>query len=292
MNPERISPQRHELVAEQLWLTIDSEQRIATLNFDIPKSCNAISLQVAEALCELSRQILGSDNTGTFGKLIREKQILLLVLRSHCPDVFLSGGDLRDLAGASETQGQTFIRQMREFTNMLRSGPLVSVAVLNGLAAGGGAEIALATDLRAIVSSTARVYFAQSLWGVPAGWGMMTDLTNKGVFFSQRRRGIAIAAQDSLDAQKLELFGLADARFDSSAHAEDECLQWLGALATRFGQCPAELRTALIVERPLQPADKLDEFDKELFDRHWLAPEHRNRLKSYLAQRSDQSKKR
>ncbi|MEY3903871.1 MAG: hypothetical protein RL189_3177 [Pseudomonadota bacterium] len=292
MIQKRSAPEQHDLLAEQLWLTIDSERRIATLNFDIRKSRNAVSLQVAEALAHLSRQIAGSDNFGPLGRLIRERQILLLVLRSHCPDVFLSGGDLRELAAASETQGRTYIGQMREFTQMLRTGPLVSVAVLNGLAAGGGAEIALATDLRAIVSSTARVYFAQSLWGVPAGWGMMTDLTNKGVFFSERRRGIAMAAQDALDVQKLESFGLADARFDTSPQADDACIQWLGAFADRLGQCPPELRTALIAERPQHPADKLAEFDKELFDKHWLAAEHRNRLNFFLAQRSEQSKKR
>jgi hypothetical protein len=68
-------------------------------------------------------------------------------------------------------------------------------------------------------------------------------------------------------------------------------MQWLVGFANRLGQCPPELRTALIAERPQQPADKLAEFDKELFDKHWLAAEHRNRLNSFLAQRSKQSKR-
>lgn len=292
MNQNPITLERFELVAGQLWLNIDYEQRIATLNFDIRQSRNAISLQLAQALSELSRQVKDSGNTRTFGKMIHERQILLLVLSSHCPDVFLSGGDLRELAGVSESQGHEFIRHMREFTDLLRSGPLVSVAILNGLAAGGGAEIALAADLRVSISKSARIYFAQSLWGVPAGWGMMNDLTNKGVFSSERRCGIAVAAQESLELQTLERLGLVDAKFEDSADAEKECRQWLSSLTTRLGRCPAELRHALIEQRPIQPADKLDDFDKDLFDRHWLAPEHRSRLNSFLAQRGNESKKR
>jgi enoyl-CoA hydratase/carnithine racemase len=285
-----ISKHKLDLIPDQLWLSFNKEKTVATLNFHIEKSRNAVSAEVAAVLSELSEAFLGNNNQHPVMDLIKEKKLLVLTLRSHCDGVFLAGGNLHELASMPHPNGELFTKQMRCFTQMLRSAPFVTVAILNGIAAGGGAEIALAADLRLSISKAVQIHFAQTYWGVPAGWGMMSDLTLKSVFGGERRRGIAMATQESLDLEALCLRQLIDARFENTDSPEDASLMWLDTFVARLLRCPEQLRNALIVERPQVQADKLTDFDKNLFEQFWLGPVHRGRIHEYREMRSKQKK--
>lgn len=281
---------KFNLIADQIWLTVNESSRVATLHFNIQKSRNAISLRVAEELFALGEILMGKRTEHPLSSLIKSEKLLVLVLRSHCENVFLSGGDLKELSSVSVEQGEVFTNQMRTFTQAIRQGALVSVVLLNGLAAGGGAEIALAADLRISISKSAQIHFAQTLWGVPAGWGMMSDLTSKNIFSSERRRGIAMASQELLDLESLAHHRLLDARFEVSKQPLEDSFIWIEHFAERLASCPDQLRTQLIHERPKLQADKLSEFDKNLFSEYWLQDEHQQRLNSFWKKRAQSPK--
>src|SRR6201995_1434662 len=77
-------------------------------------------------------------------------QVRVVVLRSGKPRVFCAGANIRMLAGATHAHKVNFCK----FTNETRNGiedaseasGLRTVAVINGTAAGGGYELALASD--------------------------------------------------------------------------------------------------------------------------------------------------
>ena len=83
---------------------------------------------------------------------------------------FCSGGD-RDLVEIlNKSDGVLMSEFMHTVTNKLFNLPLVSAAVINGYALGGGACLATACDFR-IMSSSAKIGFVQVRMNVSPGWG-------------------------------------------------------------------------------------------------------------------------
>jgi hypothetical protein len=275
----------YPLLGERLSLEIKPKERLALLHFNDPSARNAISAEAASALSELVTQCQSQSPSHPFAQLIHNGTLLVLILRSHVSGTFLAGGDLKAIANFTPEEGQKFTDDMRSFTQFLREGPLVSVAALTGVAAGGGSEIALACDLRVALEANLRIDLAQSRWGVPAGWGMMNDLRARGIYGSERRRGIAVASHESWNISHLSCFGLLDARFDNSPNPEFSFQTWLEDFIVRLADCPDSLRRALIIDRPKQSDSHLEDFDRALFGRFWLGEVHLQRVAAYIQKR-------
>jgi len=122
---------------------------VATITFDRPKVLNALTLEIYAQLRDLLED-LRDDETA---------KVLILTGKGRA---FCSGGDVHEIIG------EVFERDMRghlEFTHMtgavVRNMRLLDkpiIAAINGLAAGAGAVIALAADLR-VMSEEAKFSF-------------------------------------------------------------------------------------------------------------------------------------
>ncbi len=112
-------------------------------------------------------------------------QARVLVLRSGKPRVFCAGANIRMLGGASHAHKVNFCK----FTNETRNGiedlsahsGLKSICAINGTAAGGGYELALATDYIMLVDDgTAAVSLPElPLLAVLPGTGGLTRVSDK-----------------------------------------------------------------------------------------------------------------
>ena len=112
-------------------------------------------------------------------------EVRVLVLRSGMPRVFCAGANIRMLAGSSHAHKVNFCK----FTNETRNGiedlsehsGLKSIAAINGTAAGGGYELALATDYIMLVDDgTAAVSLPElPLLAVLPGTGGLTRVSDK-----------------------------------------------------------------------------------------------------------------
>ncbi len=112
-------------------------------------------------------------------------QVRALVLRSAKPRVFCAGANIRMLAGASHAHKVNFCK----FTNETRNGiedlsansGLKSICAINGTAAGGGYELALATDYIMLVDDgSAAVSLPElPLLAVLPGTGGLTRVSDK-----------------------------------------------------------------------------------------------------------------
>lgn len=279
------------LLDERLTLFISRAERYAVLQFNDASSRNAVSMEMAHALNEMVRIAQDTSASHPLSREFQQGHLLALVLKSELPHVFLSGGHLKEIANFNAEEGMHFTRCMNAFTSFLRQGPLLSIALLNGVAAGGGCEIALSTDYRIALNTQVQLELAQTRWGVPAGWGMMTDLRNKGIFSSERRRSLAVLSQESWNTHRLLELGLLDAQLHDDETQEGSWQRWLSVLLGKVAACPQELRMALLQTRPTLSGDALQHFDEELFERFWLGEEHLKRVSAYLESRKSTHKR-
>jgi enoyl-CoA hydratase/carnithine racemase len=122
---------------------------------------NALDLNTMKALAhslELCQQL-------------EQETRLLAVILSGCQNYFIAGGDLKALHHLrNEEQAYAMSQMMHKSLHILESLSCVSFAAIEGFAIGGGAEIALACDMR-IMSQHAFWLFPQVSLGLSTGWG-------------------------------------------------------------------------------------------------------------------------
>lgn len=100
----------------------------------------------------------------------------LVVLTGAGDKAFASGGDLKELeAMRDEQEALAFAKRTRAVFDKIRAFPVPVVALLNGDALGGGAELCMACDLR-IALAHARMGFLQAKLNIATAWGGGTDL--------------------------------------------------------------------------------------------------------------------
>jgi enoyl-CoA hydratase/carnithine racemase len=117
---------------------------VATVTLDRPDRLNALTFEVYRELCDL------------FARLHTDDKVRSVVL-TGAGRAFCSGGDVHDIIGELQTWDAPrllgFTRMTGELIGNMRRCRAPIVAAVNGVAAGAGAVIALASDLRVMAES-------------------------------------------------------------------------------------------------------------------------------------------
>ena len=134
------------------------------------------------------------------------------------PKIFAAGADISEFSGPNEARmtGAYF----RHALDAVAAIPRVTIAAINGVALGGGCELALACDFR-IASAKARFGQPEILLGILPGGGGTQRLARlvgparaKDMIFSGRQVLAAEAAQIGLADEVIEVSTDSDAVFD------------------------------------------------------------------------------
>jgi 2-(1,2-epoxy-1,2-dihydrophenyl)acetyl-CoA isomerase len=124
---------------DQETVKFDTIERVAVLTLNRPESLNALTVSMGR---ELRAAISAA----------REQQSRAIVL-TGAGRAFCAGGDLREMQQMAEQEGriEAFfdepLRLINECILSIRKTPLPILAAVNGIAAGGGCNLALACDL-------------------------------------------------------------------------------------------------------------------------------------------------
>lgn len=195
---------------------------VARLTFNRPQKLNALTFEVYADLRDL------------LGELAQRDDVHVLVITGTGRG-FNSGGDVNEIIGElrkmDARQLLAFTRMTGSVTQRMRECPLPIIASVNGIAAGAGAVIALAADLR-ILARSASFAFLFTKVGLSGG-----DMGS--AYLLPRIVGLGRASEllligERVDAEKALSIGLANAVVEDS-----ELIQKTDELAQRFATGPA-----------------------------------------------------
>ena len=177
-------------------LLVDRRDDVLTLTINRPEQRNALRMDLLDAL----GQALDDHRD--------DEQLRLAVITATGDRAFAAGGDLKELdAIRTPHEAEAMSKRGRRALDRVRRFPLPVIAALNGLALGGGAELAMACDLR-VAARNAEIGFLQGQLNVTTAWGGGIDLV---AAVGSRLALELLAAARRLPADEAADLGLFDA---------------------------------------------------------------------------------
>jgi enoyl-CoA hydratase len=240
---------------------------IATLRLDRPQALNALDADTLRALARAVRD------------LRREPSLRVVVVTGSGERAFCAGADVAAMAEMTPAEALAYSQLGHEVFARLEALEVPVVAALNGVALGGGLELALACDL--IVAATeARVGLPEIKLGLIPGFGGTQRLALR-VGLARARRLVYLGTM--IEASEALHMGLVD-RVVSRADLAGETEQLAASLA---GQAPLALRQAkrvtAAVTRGLLAAGL--ETERQAFAATFASRDRDEGLRAFLAKR-------
>ncbi|GAA4984006.1 enoyl-CoA hydratase/isomerase family protein [Yinghuangia aomiensis] len=181
---------------------LELDDGVAVVTINRPEARNAIAPATMDAL----------DKT-----LDAAEGARVLVVTGAGDRAFVSGGDLKELAAIrTEDEATAMAMRMRGICDRIAAFPGPVVAALNGHALGGGAEVAVAADIR-VAADDIKIGFNQTALAIMPAWGGAERLAA----LVGRGRALMLAGTGSvLTAAEAERHGLVDLLLPRAAFAE------------------------------------------------------------------------
>jgi enoyl-CoA hydratase len=234
-------------------LRVEADGRVAVITIDRPQARNAIGLRTMDAL------------EGALDRLARE-DVGALVVRGEGDSAFVSGGDLKELARIRDEAGAiAMASRMRRLLDRLATFPAPVLAAINGHALGGGAEVAVAADVR-LAADDVRIGFTQVRLGIMPAWGGAERLTG---LVGRSRALLLIGTGRVVDAAAAERIGLVDV----VAPREDFDDAWR-ALAAELAALPGAAAKDVISAAAPNAHPALEDAAVRRFAELWVGDEH------------------
>lgn len=136
----------------------DDKDGIVTLTLNRAESANALSAALLKELEIVLTEIERSDTR-------------VVILTGHGQKAFCAGADLKERRGMDERQVVTAVSRIRSVVNHVASLTMPVIAAVNGVAFGGGTELALAADIRIAAQSAQFGLTETSLAIIPGAGG-------------------------------------------------------------------------------------------------------------------------
>lgn len=234
----------------------------------------------AEKRNALSRAVL-AEIGAAFSRHAADRDLRFAVLSGAGDKSFAAGGDLKDLQAVRGAEAAADMARAAKAALMtIRRFPVPVVAALNGAALGGGAELAMACDMRVAVRH-ATIGFIQGRLAISTAWGGGVDLVR---LLGPARALELLCRAEVLEAPRAEALGLVNLCGEEGEDAE--------ALVDRFTapmvrQAPQVMRAFKALSRTAHNAARAaeDDLETEHFAGTWAHPDHDAAVERLFARR-------
>lgn len=143
----------------QLQYMEGDDKGIVVIGMNRPKAMNAFSRQMGQKIEDALEAVK------------YDKDVRVVILRSLAPGIFSAGADLKERITMPEKEVAPFVAKGRRMINDFHELPMPVIAALDGVAAGGGMELALACDFRVSADDVKMGLTECRLGIIPGGGG-------------------------------------------------------------------------------------------------------------------------
>lgn len=137
---------------------IERHDSVAIIRLNRPEKLNALSREMILALSD------------AFKSLDNETQLRVIILTGAGEKAFSAGTDIAELTGLDKESAREVSERGQALCNQIESFGVPVIAAINGIAAGGGCELALACHIR-ISSPNATFSLPETKLGILPGYG-------------------------------------------------------------------------------------------------------------------------
>lgn len=137
---------------------LEIKDRLAIITLNRPEAANAMSRAMLQAYIEVLEQVAHA------------RSIRVVLLTGAGEKVFCAGADLKERQQMDEVMTKKTIALIGEAITKTEQLPQPVIAMMNGMALGGGLELALACDIR-VAATTAKLGLTETSLGIIPGAG-------------------------------------------------------------------------------------------------------------------------
>jgi enoyl-CoA hydratase/carnithine racemase len=193
---------------------LERRGRAAIVTLDRPDRMNALSRETLRELGRLGRE------------LTADPEVRAIVLTGAGDKAFCAGADLKERQGFSDDDVRAQVGLYRSELASLDRSPKPVVAALNGVAFGGGLELALVCDLRVAVPE-AKLALPETTLGIIPGAGGTQRLPR---IVGEARAKEMILLGRRLTAQEALAWGLVNRISPAGVSVVDDALEFLAPI--------------------------------------------------------------
>jgi methylglutaconyl-CoA hydratase len=222
-----------------------------------------------------------------FGKLAREAvvnpSIRAIVITGAGDKAFCAGADLKERQGMSENDIRVQVELYRSELGPLDKSPKPVVAALNGVAFGGGLELALVCDLR-VAAAHVQLGLPETTLGIIPGAGGTQRLPR---IVGEARAKEMILLGRRLSAEEALAFGLVNRVVPAGTNLIDDVCAYIAPIAE--GAPIAQAAALEAIDRSFDSSLELGlELEKVSYDKVLVSADRREALSAFAEKRKPQ----
>ena len=219
-----------------------------------------------------------------FGKLAREAvsnpSVRAIVITGRGEKAFCAGADLKERQGMSENDVRVQVELYRSELGPLDRSPKPVIAALNGVAFGGGLELALVCDLR-VAAAHVSLALPETTLGIIPGAGGTQRL---GRIVGEARAKEMILLGRRLDAQEALAWGLVNRVTPAGTNVVDDAVAWIDPIAN--GAPIAQSAALEAIDRSFDVGLEMGlELEKVSYDKVLVSEDRREALAAFAEKR-------
>ena len=195
---------------------IKSERRgaITIWTIDRPERMNALSRAAVRELGRLARSVRDDSS------------VRAVIIAGTGDRAFCAGADLKERRSMDEEDVRDFLPLYRATFGEIDRLPMPCVAAMDGVAYGGGLELALACDFR-VAASHVKLGLTETSLGIIPGAGGTQRLTR--IIGEARAKELIVFAR-RINAAEAERLGIVNRVAEEGVRALDAALEWIAPL--------------------------------------------------------------